>query len=684
MAYLSLYRKWRPQRFSDVVGQAHVVTTLKNALNTGRTSHAYLFAGPRGTGKTTLARLLAKGLNCASGPTGDPCGECDNCQRIAKGYSVDVIEIDGASNRGIDEIRDVREKVRFAPAEGRFKVYIIDEVHMLTQEAFNALLKVLEEPPGHVVFVFATTEPHRIPATILSRCQKFDFHAFSPAELVEQLRTIAAREGVEVEDGALNLIARHSEGGMRDALSYLDQCIAFASGTVTESLAAQVLGVVERDRLDELAECLLQREVGRALALVKQVLDSGRDLRQFAKDAVLYFRDLMLLKAAPGSEALVALAPWEKERAREMAGRFDLAYLLKVLEGLGRAESEMRWAQSAQIPLEMALIELVCGSGEESGPGASASAGAASLGAATPGAARSGAGARIAAVDSERIQRLEERIARLEALLSVEGRTQDREQREDEVPRPAAAALPAEEVRPAGGARPEREPGAPEAAISEAAAPANAAGPAKILIPADTGGAGSGGDDAPGDPFFEEIRGRWPAFLEFLRTSRHVQQEAFLREGTPGRFEEGELTVFFSPNHRFHQANVAHERNRAVVEQALRKFFGREIALKAVLGEPPPEASPGRRGRAEGEARAVAAQPMEARSGLQQPSAPAAAASTRAGSQASGPAPGTARGPATSGSQELPDEFDEPLLRAALKLFGGTITKLERKESDGP
>jgi len=663
VAYLSLYRKWRPQSFDDVVGQEHVVRTLKNALDSGRTTHAYIFSGPRGTGKTTLARLLAKGLNCEQGPTGSWCNQCDSCVRIARGQAVDVIEIDGASNRGIDEIRDVREKVKFAPAQGRYKVYIIDEVHMLTVEAFNALLKVLEEPPRHVVFVFATTEPHKIPATIVSRCQKFDFRAFTPGEIAEQVRRIASHEGVSIDDGALRLIAGHSAGGMRDALGFLDQCIAFANGEVTESLAAQVLGVVERDRLEALAEAIAGEDLAACLRTVKSVVDSGRDLRQFASDLVQFFRDLMILRAAPASEGLVMLSESERSRALELAGRFSVGALLYIVEKLGKAESDMRWATTAQLPLEMALIEIV----------------------------RSRRAPTLEEI-AERLERLERREAQAPAASAAAGIAKE----------PTTAPAAPAPARAGTGSAGDPAPGATPVAASREPQPAAERPLVAASSPAASQAAASreGRPQAPGgqrvqgapDDLLERVVQAWPELLESLRAARNVQQEAFLREGRPGAVEgDNTVVIYFSPTHRFHQANIANEKNRLIVEKAMTKLLGREVRVKAVLGEPPPI-----RPAPTGGAQAAGAAGVPGTAGER--GTPAARGES-AGTGSAG-TPGRS-GPAArsqgagrdgfddavdgkgSGALELnPDEIDEPILKAALKLFGGTITKLERREAE--
>ena len=295
MAYVALYRKWRPQGFDALVGQEAVRTALTNALETGRIAHAYLFAGPRGTGKTSTAKILAKAVNCEHGPTPNPCNECRNCVRINDGTSMDVFEIDAASNRGIDEIRDLREKVAFAPVSGRYKVYIIDEVHMLTTEAFNALLKTLEEPPPHVIFILATTEPHKIPATIHSRCQRFDFRRVTDADIVKRLREVADGSGIAADDDALQLIAVQADGGMRDALSLLDQCGVMAERVTAETVRS-VLGIVGREALRELVKAIGEGQVPKTLEFLETLLAGGKDVKQIITELAEYLRAVLLYK----------------------------------------------------------------------------------------------------------------------------------------------------------------------------------------------------------------------------------------------------------------------------------------------------------------------------------------------------------------------------------------------------
>lgn len=355
MAYVALYRQWRPQDFDALVGQKAVKTTLKNALASGKIAHAYLFSGPRGTGKTSMARILAKALNCEQGPTAEPCGQCGNCQRIVQGTSLDVIEIDAASNTSVDNIRDLREQVAFTPAESRYKVYIIDEVHMLSTGAFNALLKTLEEPPAHAVFILATTDLQKVPATIQSRCQRFEFRRVTVDEIAEHLAMVAAGSGIEADADALRLIAIQAEGGMRDALSLLDQCGVMAK-RVTVATVREVLGIVGREALHELTSAIGRRQLPQALATLNLLLEQGKDVKQVLTELIEYLRALVLYLAVPDYEEIYLTDT--KEALAELAPLFGRDRLLAAEERLHSAIQELRGSMRPRITAELCLLDL--------------------------------------------------------------------------------------------------------------------------------------------------------------------------------------------------------------------------------------------------------------------------------------------------------------------------------------
>ncbi len=358
MEYLVLARKWRPQAFADVLGQEHVVRTLSNAITQERIAHAFLFSGPRGVGKTSIARILAKALNCATGPTPTPCNVCAHCTEITDGIAIDVREIDGASNRGIDEIRELRENVKFAPASCRYKVYIIDEVHMLTREAFNALLKTLEEPPGHVIFIFATTETHKVPATILSRCQSFEFRRIPLRLIADSLKKIAAAEGITVSDRGLAWIAEAGDGSLRDSQSVFDQVISYAGFTIEDAAVEELLGRSDRRFLFSLSEAVLGRDAGRCLKIIDEAYYAGLDMKFFGQTLLGHFRNLLLVGIAGGEDSLVELPADEREKYRAQAEGVTRETLQRYLEILMAEEENLRRSQNPRLNLEAILCRL--------------------------------------------------------------------------------------------------------------------------------------------------------------------------------------------------------------------------------------------------------------------------------------------------------------------------------------
>jgi len=358
VSYEVFARKYRPQIFDDLVGQIHVSRTLKNAVAQNRLAHAYLFVGPRGVGKTSTARILAKSLNCIKGPTVTPCGECDNCREIAAGNSLDVIEIDGASNNSVEDVRQLRENVRYAPAKGRYKIYLIDEVHMLSPAAFNALLKTLEEPPEHVKFIFATTEPQKVLATILSRCQRFDLHRI-PANLIAQhLQFIAGKEKITLEPAAAHAIARGAEGGLRDAESMLDQLVAFCGSKISESDVLSVFGFTSEQTVIDLTGQILQGKTPDAIDLLHQQSESGKDMMRLMSDLIAYLRDLLVFKAKP--DALKEdVDPDVQKSLAAHAELITTDRLLDLIDQFAAAEGRMKWAPNKKLHFEVAIIKAI-------------------------------------------------------------------------------------------------------------------------------------------------------------------------------------------------------------------------------------------------------------------------------------------------------------------------------------
>ncbi len=359
MTYQVIARKWRPQKFADLVGQEHVTETLANAIKMNRVAHAYIFSGARGVGKTTAARILAKALNCVHGPTAEPCGECDSCREIATGSSLDVIEIDAASNRGIDQIRELREMVRYAPAASRSKVVILDEAHMLTGEASNALLKTLEEPPERVIFVMATTQPEDLEETIRSRSQHFHFRALTFNEITSRLKYIAEKEGLKIDDGALSVMARMAEGSMRDALSLLEQARAYCGDEIKDEPVRNLLGVVPEDALNELVQAIAEQSAERALGLVHTFQKEGRNLQHFCREAIRHMRNLLIARVCGADSDLIAATPEQRPGLAKAAALFSEEDLTRYFQILLQTENDLRHKSDPRVHLEMGLLRMV-------------------------------------------------------------------------------------------------------------------------------------------------------------------------------------------------------------------------------------------------------------------------------------------------------------------------------------
>jgi DNA polymerase III subunit gamma/tau len=523
MSYLVLARKWRPQNFEDIVGQGHVTQVLRNAIAGGRIAHAYLFTGVRGVGKTTAARVLAKALNCEQGPTGVPCNTCSQCVEITEGRSLDVYEIDGASNRGIDEVRQIIENVRYQPARSRFKIYIIDEVHQVTKDAFNALLKTLEEPPEFVKFILATTEPHRVPETILSRCQRFDFRRIQTREVIQRLKEIAAKESLTISDGALLLLSREAEGSMRDAQSLLEQILSYAASeaaAIDERLVENILGVTERRVLYDISAAVLTADAKTPLDLVARVVDQGKDVTRLSRELVEHFRNLLVARLThdgrpnESSEQLLDLPDHEIAELGRQATTASAEGLLDYFKFMAEGDEEVAHSPYPRFALEAALVRL------------------ATLPAAVP------------------VGELIDRLEGLEKKLAGGGDVRPSTPRP--ILRPAADAPPDTGLR----------------ASASAPVPQRAAAPAeKPPVPA-AGGLPSGAHE------------QWQKFLAFV-----TQQKKFLAihlaEAEPFALPPGPMSLGVEGRH--HLTYLQDPENLAALKDFARQFFSTDIALSLSL-----------------------------------------------------------------------------------------------------
>ncbi|WP_368489429.1 DNA polymerase III subunit gamma/tau [Clostridium sp. BJN0013] len=358
MSYTALYREWRPKKFSDVVGQDHITVTLKNQILNNRVAHAYLFSGTRGTGKTSMAKILAKAVNCLNVQQGEPCNECEMCKKINQGISMDVIEMDTASKRRLEDIKDVIENVKYPPQEGKYKVYIMDEVHMLTQEAVNAFLKTLEEPPLNVIFILATTDPQKLPVTILSRCQKFDFKRIKSVEIFNRLRAIVKEEGIFADDRSLNLISRICDGAMRDALSVLDQAISMGSGKVEYNSVIDMLGLVTNENLFRLTDSIIEKNIELSMKVIDDMISSGKDIYNFIKEMIVHLRNLLMVKISNNPEEVLDISEENIELLKEQTQKIRVEEIMRYINIFQDAQEQSKWVKQSRIYLELAVIKM--------------------------------------------------------------------------------------------------------------------------------------------------------------------------------------------------------------------------------------------------------------------------------------------------------------------------------------
>jgi DNA polymerase III subunit gamma/tau len=627
-SYQVIARKYRPQRFSEVIGQEHVTQTLANAIQQKRIAHAYLFVGPRGTGKTTIARIFAKCLNCTNGPAADFPDDDPKAREITEGRSLDVLEIDGASNRGIDEIRDLRETTRYAPAGSRYKIYIIDEVHMLTKEAFNALLKTLEEPPGHVKFMFATTEPEKVLPTILSRCQRFDLRRIPSGLIVSHLAEIASKENVQIDEAALYAIARGAEGGMRDAESTLDQLISFCGAKIQESDVLSMFGLAARGQLLALATLILQGSASEALRELNDLAHNGKDLARLLSDLLGHFRNLLIYHYSKGDLSLLDISEAEAATLQNQISGTTPDAVTRIMEVLADAEGRLRDAASKKIFMELTLLR---------------------------------------AMEARNATSIDTVLKRLKELRSGEpgggpnATPSSGALSATKPPVQARAAQPAPLERPARTEEAALQNPAPVATLeSGSSIPVvthvahGKDNPEPILVSSTVISSATNASEAPAaQPAGEQLEAIWSQLVEAVgRVSPFMR--SYLLESHPVSLTRNVLTLGFDPEFRDHMALVDTPKNRTILETKMHEMGHRDLAVRFIQAEAPPHRS-----------RPIT-QP-EAPRETPRPEPPASRPALSASAAAPVPPPATLSR----------DDFkNDPLIRKALEIFKGTIVEV--------
>lgn len=521
--YQALYRQYRPKTFEEVLGQDHITTTIKNQIQNNNIGHAYLFSGTKGTGKTSTAKIFSRAVNCLNPMEGNPCNQCEICEGILDETIMDVIEMDAASNRGIDDIRELKDKVMYPPSRARYKIYIVDEVHMLTEQAFNALLKTLEEPPKHLIFILATTEPEKLPATILSRCQKYDFKRISTLDIVENMDNICKRLDILVEEEALKLIARNSEGSMRDALSLLDQCISYTEGELKYEEALDILGLANRELLFKLVDNIIDRNLEETLFTVDHIIHEGKDINQFIKDLIYHFRNLLIIKTSNVPEEIIDMTTETLEMYREQAKQVSLDYILNSLDILNTAEGQAKWATQTRIILEMALIKIV---------------------------------------KKEENKSLEDRVRELEEIIKS-GKIQVAQKTSPSKREDALAAKPRERAMETRKERPTR-PAAKEPQDSSKVEEK------KPIV--------NDGKELS----FKTIVNHWTNILEAVKSYR-ASTHGLLREGRPVSFSNNKLEIGFEDGYGFHKTAISDEKNKSLVEKIICEYFNKNITIDFIM-----------------------------------------------------------------------------------------------------